>query len=159
MEWVSPNTFAMKGRLMAGTVFDVLKKEHAEIKQLMQKAEKNPRQFSAFTTELNKHVQAEEQVVYQALKKEDAVHEKILEGYEEHHVVDLIIREMQRGTEGNEKWQAKFSVMSENLEHHIEEEEHKMFPTAERAIGRQRAMELAKEYQAAESQLVGAGRS
>lgn len=144
---------------MAETVFDVLKKEHKEIKQLMQKAEKDPGQFSAFSEELNKHVQAEEQVVYQTLKDEKSVHEMILEGFEEHHVVDLIMREMKSGTEGNEKWQAKFKVMSENLEHHIEEEEQQMFPSAEKAIGRERATEMAKEYESAEKQLVGSGRS
>lgn len=137
------------------TVFDVLKKEHKEIKQLLQKAEKDPRQFSAFTEELTTHVQAEEKTVYKPLMKEEAVHEMILEGFEEHHVVDLVVKEMQKTTTGGEEWQAKFKVMSENLEHHIEEEEKEMFPAAEKAIGKQRAVEMAGQFEKAEKELVG----
>lgn len=144
---------------MAETVFTTLKNEHKEIKRLMKQAEKDPGQFSSFTKELNSHVHAEEQVVYMQLKEEKSVHELIMEGFEEHHVVDMIVKEMEQAGPGSEQWQAKFKVMSENLEHHIEEEEQQMFPKAEKAVGRGRAMEMAEEYESAESALVGsAGR-
>ena len=145
---------------MPETVFDVLRKEHKEIKQLLQKAQRDPRQFSAFAEELNTHVAAEEQTVYTPLKSEKAVHELILEGFAEHHVVNLIMQEIEGETAGSEEWQAKFKVMSENLEHHIEEEEKEMFPAAEKAIGRERSMEMAARFESAEHELVGsAGRS
>ena len=145
---------------MAETVFTVLKREHKEIKRLMKDAEKDPAKFSSFAEELNTHVVAEEEIVYAQLKEEKTVHEMVMEGFEEHHVVDLIMQEMKAGRPGSEEWQAKFKVMSENLEHHIEEEEEKMFPAAEKAIGRNKSFEMAEAFENAESKLVGsAGRS
>lgn len=140
---------------MAETLFTVLKKEHKEIKGLLKEAEKDPRKFSEFTDELNSHVQAEEQTFYTPMKDEKELHELILEGFEEHHVVDLIVKEMQSGAAGSEEWQAKLGVLRENLEHHIEEEEQQMFPKAEKVVGRTRAFEMAEEYQRAEQALVG----
>ena len=58
-----------------------------------------------------------------------------MEGYEEHHVVDEVMGEMLHLPVSDETWTAKFTVMKENLEHHIEEEERDMFEKARRALG------------------------
>lgn len=145
---------------MAEMVFTTLKREHKEIRGLMQKAEKDPARFAEFTTALSGHTHAEEKTLYKQLENEKQMREMILEGYEEHHVVELVVQEMQKQQAGGEQWQAKFKVMQENLEHHIEEEESDMFPAAEKVMGRSRAMEMAEEYERAEAALVGsAGRS
>lgn len=145
---------------MAEDVFDVLKKEHKEIKRLLGEAEKDPRRFSEFSEEVDRHVHAEEQVLYMPYKDEQKLHEMILEGFEEHHVVSTIIKEMDGETAGSDEWAAKLTVMSENLEHHIDEEEKELFPAAEKLVGRDRAMEMARQYSSAEQELVGsAGRS
>ena len=54
----------------------------------------------------------------------------VLEGYEEHHVVDEIMGELEATDVTDETWGAKFKVMKENIEHHIEEEEGEMFKQA-----------------------------
>ena len=54
----------------------------------------------------------------------------MLEGYEEHHVVDLLMGELEQLDVADESWGAKATVMKENIEHHIEEEEGEMFKTA-----------------------------
>ncbi|MHB8762254.1 MAG: hemerythrin domain-containing protein [Coriobacteriia bacterium] len=143
---------------MAETLFDVLKSEHKEITRLRDKAEKDPRRFAEFAEELNTHVHAEEKVFYTPLKDSAPVHEMVLEGFAEHHVVDLIITDMDRDPAGSDEWQAKFKVMSENLDHHIQEEEKELFPAAEKVLGRQRAVELSREYSHAEELITSAGR-
>jgi hypothetical protein len=40
-------------------------------------------------------------------------HDIVLEGYQEHHVADLIIRELRRLAKDDEKWGAKFKVLEE----------------------------------------------
>lgn len=140
---------------MAETLFTVLRKEHKEIKSLLKEAEKDPRKFSEFTEELNGHVHAEERTLYTPMKNEKELRELILEGFEEHHVVDLIVGEMQGGAAGSEEWHAKLGVLRENLEHHIEEEEQQMFPKAEKVVGRAHAFEMAKEYERVHQTLVG----
>jgi hypothetical protein len=52
----------------------------------------------------------------------------VLEAYEEHNVVaTVVMSEIEQTPFDDETRAAKFSVMKENLEHHIEEEEGEMF--------------------------------
>ena len=69
----------------------------------------------------------EEEVLYPALKAHPKAKELTLEAYEEHHVVDLVLEELENTPVTDEQWGAKFTVAKENIEHHIEEEEGEMF--------------------------------
>jgi hemerythrin-like domain-containing protein len=138
------------------SVFDVLKREHREIKKLLKTTEKEPGHFQELADELTRHTKAEEKAFYEQIKNEESTHQMVLEGYEEHHVVEMLMKEMKKLKAGTDQWQAKLKVMSENVEHHIEEEEGEMFPEAKKVLGRERAMEIADEFQKAERQLVGA---
>jgi hypothetical protein len=82
------------------------------------------------TAELNVHELLEEKILYPALKPHDQAREVVLEGYQEHHVADIILKELHDLPASNEKWGAKFKVLKENIEHHIKEEESNMFRTA-----------------------------
>ena len=52
----------------------------------------------------------------------------VLEGFQEHHVADIIVKELHQVAKDNEQWGAKFKVLKESLEHHIQEEEGEIFP-------------------------------
>ena len=86
--------------------------------------------FGRLEREMRVHEVLEEEILYPALKEHDKAKDLALEGYEEHHVVDTIMGEMRDVSVEDETWTAKFSVMKENIEHHIEEEEGEMFPKA-----------------------------
>jgi hemerythrin-like domain-containing protein len=60
-----------------------------------------------------------------------------LEAYEEHGVVDMIMSEIEQTPVEDETWMAKFTVMKENLEHHIEEEEGEMFKQARQVFDKE----------------------
>jgi hemerythrin-like domain-containing protein len=47
------------------------------------------------------------------------------------------VNELHRLGKDNEQWGAKFKVLKENIEHHIEEEEGKMFRTARAVLSRE----------------------
>jgi hemerythrin-like domain-containing protein len=79
---------------------------------------------------LKRHEQMEEKILYPALKPHAEARDLVLEGYQEHHVADVIVRELQALPPGDERWGAKLKVLKENLEHHIQEEEGQMFPIA-----------------------------
>lgn len=138
------------------SVFDVLKREHKEIKKLLQTCEKEPGHFQELAEELTRHTKAEEKTFYAPLKNEQSTHEMVLEGFEEHHVVELIMKEMQKTPQGSDVWKAKLKVMAENVQHHIEEEEGQMFPEAKKILGKERAQMIAQEFQQAERQFAGA---
>ena len=57
-------------------------------------------------------------------------------------MADLLIKELQDLPKGDERWGAKFKVLQENLEHHIDEEEGPMFRTARGLFSREELQAL-----------------
>ena len=116
----------------------LLKEDHARIKPLLaeikettERAEKTRSElFSRIKQELTVHEIIEEEIFYPELKAHPKAKDIVLEGYEEHHVVDLLMGELEALPVEDESWGAKALVMKENVEHHIEEEEGEMFKTA-----------------------------
>jgi hemerythrin-like domain-containing protein len=69
------------------------------------------------------------------------------EAFEEHHVVDLVLAELPKVDPEDERFQAKMTVLSELVEHHVEEEEEEMFPMAEKKLGAERIKELGQKME------------
>lgn len=86
--------------------------------------------LDTLVAELTAHELIEEQILYPALQAHPEAKDIVLEGFQEHHVADLIVKELQDVATDNEQWGAKFKVLKENIEHHIQEEEGQMFRTA-----------------------------
>ena len=110
---------------------DKVKKMLAEGEETTERAEKTRTElFEKLKGEMMIHERIEEEIFYPALKAHPKAKDIVLEGYEEHHVVDEIMGELETTDVTDETWGAKFKVMKENIEHHIEEEEGEMFKTA-----------------------------
>jgi hemerythrin-like domain-containing protein len=140
--------------------FKLLKQDHDKVKGLFREYEEagdhayrtKERIAGRVFEELAIHEQIEEEIFYPAVRdgaSQGGV-EIVLEGYEEHHVVDFLIGELKAIGVKDETHDAKFKVLTENVEHHIEEEEGEMFAEARRALGDavdevgERMMELKK---------------
>jgi hemerythrin-like domain-containing protein len=98
--------------------------------------------FATIKGELAVHETIEEEIFYPALKEHPKAKELVLEGYEEHHVVDTVMAELEGLDVSDETWGAKAQVMKENVEHHIEEEEGEMFKQARQVFDRQELEDL-----------------
>jgi hemerythrin superfamily protein len=108
---------------------DRVKKMLAEGEQTTERAEKTRAElFLRLKSDLTIHERMEEEILYPALKEKPKTEDIAYEGYEEHHVVDEILAELEATPVDSPEWTAKFKVAKENLEHHIEEEEGEMFP-------------------------------
>jgi hypothetical protein len=101
--------------------------------------------LDTIVAELNTHELIEERVLYPALQAHPEAKEIVLEGFQEHHVADLIVAELQQVAKDDERWGAKFKVLKENIEHHIEEEEGEMFRKARQIFSREELQALAAE--------------
>ena len=86
--------------------------------------------FAEIKGELMVHEAIEEEIFYPELKAHPKARDIVLEGYQEHHVVDLLMGELEGLAVDDESWGAKAKVMQENVEHHMEEEEGDMFKKA-----------------------------
>ena len=70
------------------------------------------------------------------------VEDDVLESYEEHHVADVLVMELSTMDPDDERFTAKTTVLIENVEHHIEEEEEDWFPKVREGLGRKVLQEL-----------------
>lgn len=121
----------------------LLKADHRAVKDLFDqfKEAKTKREKAKLAaeamTELKIHTVIEEEIFYptvrkglnKAIGKEEAT--KLMdEADEEHHVAKLLIAELGTMKASDDHWEAKFTVLSENVLHHVKEEEGEMFPEA-----------------------------
>lgn len=84
--------------------------------------------FERLEQELIMHTGYEEKLFYPTLRANPKTHQLILEAYQEHHVIGHILADISRVAFDHDVWKAKITVMKENIEHHVKEEEHDIFP-------------------------------
>ena len=123
----------------------LLKEDHTKVKALFREYEsagenahkKKQGIVEQVFRELEVHTQIEEEIFYPTVKAKmgDEGEELVAESLQEHHVVDVLMGEMRQLEPDNPEYEAKFTVLMENVEHHAEEEEKEMFPGAEKKLG------------------------
>ena len=139
----------------------LLKDDHDKVKGLLDKLDKTTERaevsrtegLQALKQELTIHETIEEEILYPALKEFAKTRDTALEAYEEHHVVDTVLSELEQTPVDDETWAAKLTVMKENLEHHIEEEEDEMFKQARQVMDEGDLSELGDRIAARKEEL------
>ncbi|AFR46838.1 MULTISPECIES: hemerythrin domain-containing protein [Gordonia] len=95
---------------------------------------------------LTVHTYIENEVMYPEIRKRvPDLEDDILESYEEHHVADVLVVELAALSPDAERFDAKTTVLIENVEHHIEEEEDEWFPKVREALSRKELREIGEE--------------
>jgi hemerythrin-like domain-containing protein len=136
---------------------DKMKKLLSELDSTTERGEKTRQQlFTKVREELTVHESIEEEIFYPALRDQPKTKELTLEAYEEHHVVDMVMAEIESLPFDDERWGAKFTVMKENIEHHIEEEEKEMFTQARQVFDGDELEALGERMAARKQQLMAA---
>ncbi len=96
-------------------------------------------------TELVKHSEIEEQIFYPTVRREvPDVMDLIDEDLEEHHAAELLMWELDRLPSEADRYDAKVTVLIENVEHHMEEEEDELFPKVRDGLEESRRRDLGK---------------
>ncbi len=94
-------------------------------------------------SELSVHAAAEEQAFYPAVRSEVAgASDTVLESLEEHHIVKWVLSELDGMDPRAERFDAKVRVLIETVRHHVDEEEHELFPLVRQTLGRKRLAEI-----------------
>ena len=121
----------------ASSVTDMLREDHKKVKGLFEEFEQatdakaKQRIVETALTELEVHSKLEEELIYPAIRSEIDDEDLMDEALEEHHVVHGLLGELKKMKASDERYDAKFTVLAENVRHHIKEEESEMFPKAE----------------------------
>jgi hemerythrin superfamily protein len=93
--------------------------------------------------ELTVHTYIENECMYPETRELlPDLEDDILESYEEHHVADVLCMELATMTAKDERFTAKMTVLIENVEHHMGEEEDDWFPQVRAGLGRKRLQDM-----------------
>jgi Hemerythrin HHE cation binding domain len=146
--------------------FELLKQDHEKVSAIFEKLEPTTERavktreelFEKLRNELDVHAEIEEQIFYPSLKRAAETREIVLEGFEEHKIVKQLLDEMAALDVDSEQWTAKLTVLKENVEHHVEEEEGEMFKSAREVLTKDQIEDLGAQMQAAKKQLAATAR-
>ncbi len=129
----------------------ILREDHKELRKLftafeaagpdahVRKRELKDKIISALTV----HTYVENEIMYpQVRTRLPDLEDDVLESYEEHHVADLLVMELVPLDPDHERFDAKMTVLIENVRHHMDEEEQDWFPKVRAGLGRKTLSEL-----------------
>lgn len=144
--------------------FELLKKDHQKVSELFKQLDETTERavktreelFGKLKQELDIHARIEETIFYPAIKEAEETHEITLEAIEEHNVVKQLLSELESMPVDDERWTAKLTVLKENVEHHVEEEEEEMFKDARKVLSAEQVEELGARMETAKQEQKGA---
>ncbi|MDQ3650242.1 MAG: hemerythrin domain-containing protein [Acidobacteriota bacterium] len=134
----------------------LLKNDHEKVSAIFEKLEPTTERalktreelFAKLKAELDVHAHIEETIFYPAIKDAAETRAITLEGYEEHHVVKILLSELASMPVDTEQWTAKLKVLKENVEHHVEEEEDEMFKSVRKILTKEEINNLGARMEA-----------
>ncbi|MDB5801061.1 MAG: hemerythrin [Rhodocyclales bacterium] len=124
----------------ASNAITLLVKDHAEVKEMFKKFEglsdrskaSKKKIADAICEALTLHTQIEEEIFYPAARAAIKDGDLMDEALVEHASAKELIAQIQSMDPDDELYDAKVKVLSEQIEHHVEEEETEMFPKVRR---------------------------
>lgn len=123
-------------------VFQELKKDHQEVRQLFGKIEalssgaRKTREdlFGKLKAELLRHAKAEEKAFYPRFRDQDQTHDLIEEAYSEHKHTEQMLERIEKMAVDSDEWMEAIKELKKEVEHHVREEENQLFPKARKLV-------------------------
>jgi len=139
---------------LQGSIYSTLKKEHKEVKEMFEQIldDKKPSMmiFNQIMNALQPHMSGEEKYLYPAIKKADESKEEntfiVDEAFEEHKWAKALAAEICKMDENDEMWLPKVKVLSDMIDHHVEEEEGEVFKAAKKVLSKEKEEEILTQY-------------
>jgi hemerythrin superfamily protein len=132
---------------------EILKQDHKRILSLIQQCEGKVGKErlhdlgKQIVRELSIHAELEEKLVYPKIRQlpEREANFEIIEALEQHHIIKLIVGELNGMKPDDDVYLAKILTLRDVLETHIEEEEGEIFPLAQRNMSKHQLKDLGAE--------------
>ena len=137
------------------SILDLLKADHKAVSDLLSEmcettdraAKKRVQLFAECKTALMAHSHAELEAFYLPLLRDGDDEDALLEAQVEHEVVERLLEDISSTEPTDEKWLAKVTVLTELVEHHVEEEESEIFKLARKAYDKKKLDEIGTHFQ------------
>jgi hemerythrin superfamily protein len=128
---------------------DLLEQQHREVEELFEEFESagdraqktKERVCRELSDQLAMHAEIEEKLFYPESKQENT-EEVLRESVEEHLSMKRILADLLEIGPEDEQFDAKMSVLKEQVEHHVEEEEKELFPKVRKSLSKEELEDL-----------------
>ena len=131
---------------------ELLKADHRKVDKIFSELENgngNREQlFKELATELTVHAEIEEQFFYPAVKDAEPTHDLVLESFEEHKQMKMVLGDLEQADQQTEQWMAGLKVLMEDVQHHVGEEENDLFPRVKKVLSSQELEDLGERMEA-----------
>lgn len=135
-------------------IYDTLKKDHDKVKMLMTQLvalndeddQQRENLVQQIRDELIPHSRAEESVFYNSLRSFETSKSEAMHGFKEHMEAEVLLRMLQFRDKVDMEWKETAQKLKDALEHHIQEEEGKMFNLAKSLFTDEEAEMMGKSF-------------
>jgi hemerythrin superfamily protein len=136
-------------------IYDALKNDHDKVKELLNElvhltaADEDRRHSLVYQIhdELIPHSRAEESVFYNSLRAIDSAKDIALHGFEEHMEAEALLKSLQAKDRIDADWKATAEKLKSAVEHHIFEEETRIFNVAQQLFTQEEAQMMAQAFE------------
>lgn len=133
-------------------LYQLLRQDHLKVKRLFERlagaadgAKKSrERLFAELRRELELHTQVEEAHFYPALERHDEATDLVDEALEEHDGVKQLLEALEDADADGDGWFDQLADLQEEVEAHVEAEETRLFPLAQKLLRPPEAEEIAR---------------
>lgn len=130
------------------TIYDRLIQEHQMVADLFQQAlrDNSKQTLLKIRQMLDPHMEGEEEILYPKLEEKKDLKELAEHAYEEHDEARSLMKEVESMEPGEKEWTSKLKELQQSVQHHVEEEESKVFPAAKKVFSDDQAQQMAQQY-------------
>ncbi len=125
----------------------ILTDHHETLRDLFKKTEADHRMFPELKKHLRVHHTNEEKFLYDLLEEIKETRKDALEAVGEHHIIELILLELEDFPIDHERWAIKLENLEEYTRHHLQEEEDDIFPEADNVLDADKAQKLGEQFE------------
>lgn len=137
------------------TIYDALKKDHRKVQGLLDRLvalkegqeDERATLIEEIRDELIPHARAEEAVFYNSIRAVNTAKDLIWHGYEEHMMAETLLRTLQVAAKIDVEWTKGAQKLRAAINHHIEEEETRIFPVAQQLFTQDEARVMAEAFE------------
>ena len=135
-------------------IVDALVAHHGELRRFYQQSEVNADIFPEFIRHLVVHHTMEEKYFYDLLQKFASAEHDALEAVNEHHIIELILKDAEGFPRDHRHFPIKVEGLGEYTSHHLDEEEMDIFPMARQLFTPDELALLGKQFMEAKDKLL-----
>ena len=136
-------------------IVNELTAHHATLRRLYAQAEKDSSVFEEFSRHLVVHHTMEEKFFYDILETIPEAEHDALEAVNEHHIIELIIKDVEGFPREHDHFPIKIEGLGEYTTHHLDEEEMEIFPMSQQVLSAEDQETLGKLFVEAKNKLLG----